>query len=63
MGIPVRIRLWQTMILALGRILHFLSRTKYWKNMLVIITEDDPQGGVDHIDAHRSILMMAGPYM
>jgi len=49
--------------LALGRILHFLSRTPYWKNMLVIITEDDPQGGVDHIDAHRSILMMAGPYV
>ncbi|MBK7438494.1 MAG: hypothetical protein IPI77_17405 [Saprospiraceae bacterium] len=49
--------------LALGRILHFLSRTKYWKNMLVIITEDDPQGGVDHIDAHRSILMMAGPFV
>jgi len=49
--------------LAVGRILHFLSRTKYWKNMLVIITEDDPQGGVDHIDGHRSILMMAGPYV
>jgi YVTN family beta-propeller protein len=49
--------------LAVGRILHFLSRTKYWKNMLVIITEDDPQGGVDHIDAHRSILIMAGPYV
>jgi hypothetical protein len=49
--------------LAVGRILHFLSRTKYWKNMLVIITEDDPQGGVDHIDAHRSILMLAGPYV
>jgi DNA-binding beta-propeller fold protein YncE len=49
--------------LALGRMLHFLSRTKYWKNMLVIITEDDPQGGVDHVDAHRSILMMAGPYV
>ncbi len=49
--------------LAIGRILHFLSRTKYWKNMLVIITEDDPQGGVDHIDAHRSILVMAGPYV
>ena len=49
--------------LALGRILHFLSRTKYWKNMLVIVTEDDPQGGVDHIDAHRSILMMAGPFV
>ncbi|MEI8058565.1 MAG: phosphoesterase [Ferruginibacter sp.] len=49
--------------LAVGRILHFLSRTPYWKNMLVIITEDDPQGGVDHIDAHRSVLMMAGPYV
>jgi len=49
--------------LAIGRILHFLSRTPYWKHMLVIITEDDPQGGVDHIDAHRSILMMAGPYV
>ena len=49
--------------LAVGRVLHFLSRTKYWKDMLVIITEDDPQGGVDHIDAHRSILMMAGPYV
>lgn len=49
--------------LAIGRIVHFLSRTKYWKNMLVIITEDDPQGGVDHVDAHRSILMMAGPYV
>ncbi|MEC5142446.1 bifunctional YncE family protein/alkaline phosphatase family protein [Chitinophaga sp. 212800010-3] len=49
--------------LAVGRILHFLSRTPYWKNMLVIITEDDPQGGVDHVDAHRSVLMMAGPYV
>lgn len=49
--------------LAVGRILHFLSRTPYWKNMLVIITEDDPQGGVDHIDAHRSILMMVSPFV
>lgn len=49
--------------LALGRTLSFLSQTPYWKNMLVIITEDDPQGGVDHLDAHRSILMMAGPYV
>lgn len=49
--------------LAVGRILHFLSRTKYWKHMLVIVTEDDAQGGVDHTDAHRSILMMAGPYV
>jgi DNA-binding beta-propeller fold protein YncE len=49
--------------LALGRIMHFLSRTPYWKDMLVVVTEDDPQGGVDHVDAHRSILLMAGPYV
>ncbi|HEV2353396.1 MAG TPA: phosphoesterase, partial [Puia sp.] len=49
--------------LALGRMLTFLSQTPYWKNMLVIITEDDPQGGVDHVDAHRSLLMLAGPYV
>lgn len=49
--------------LALGRILEFLSQTPYWKDMLVIVTEDDPQGGVDHMDAHRSVLLMAGPYV
>ena len=49
--------------LALGRMLEFLSHTPYWKSMLVIVTEDDPQGGVDHIDAHRSVLMLAGPYV
>ena len=49
--------------LGLGRMMHFLSHTPYWKNMLVIVTEDDPQGGVDHIDAHRSLLLMAGPYV
>src|SRR5439155_3670989 len=49
--------------LALGGIMQFLSHTPYWKNMLVIVTEDDPQGGVDHIDAHRSVLMLSGPYV
>jgi len=62
-GYPMRQSYMADNDLAVGRILHFLSRTKYWKNMLVIITEDDPQGGVDHLDAHRSILMMAGPYV
>jgi YVTN family beta-propeller protein len=48
--------------LAVGRTIEFLSRTPYWKNMLIIITEDDPQGGVDHVDAHRSILQVISPY-
>ncbi|MDX2444216.1 MAG: bifunctional YncE family protein/alkaline phosphatase family protein [Bacteroidales bacterium] len=48
--------------LAVGRIVEFLSHTKYWKNMAIIITEDDAQNGVDHIDAHRSILMLISPW-
>jgi DNA-binding beta-propeller fold protein YncE len=48
--------------LALGRIVEFLSHTPYWKNMAIVVTEDDPQGGVDHVDAHRSVLMLISPY-
>ncbi len=49
--------------LAVGRIVEFLSRTKYWKSMLIVITEDDAQNGVDHIDAHRSLLMLISPWV
>jgi YVTN family beta-propeller protein len=48
--------------LALGRTIEFLSHTEYWKNMMIVVTEDDAQGGRDHIDAHRSILMVISPY-
>ena len=48
--------------LAVGRIAEFLSHSRYWKNMLIVITEDDAQNGVDHIDAHRSVLMVLSPY-
>ncbi len=49
--------------LALGRVLHILSRTKWWDNMLIIVTEDDAQDGRDHIDGHRSLLMMISPWV
>ncbi len=48
--------------LALGRVIEFLSHLPQWKNMMVVVTEDDAQGGRDHIDAHRSILMVVSPY-
>ena len=48
--------------LAIGRVVEFLSHTQYWKDMAIIITEDDAQNGVDHIDAHRSVLMVISPY-
>jgi len=46
-----------------GRIIEYLSHTPYWKNMLVVITEDDAQNGVDHVDAHRSLLMVISPWV
>jgi hypothetical protein len=49
--------------LALGRIAAFLSRTSIWKDSALFVTEDDAQGGVDHVDAHRSILMIASPWV
>lgn len=49
--------------LAVGRIVEFLSHTPYWKNMLIVITEDDAQDGVDHVDAHRSLLMLLSPWV
>jgi hypothetical protein len=49
--------------LAVGRIVEYLSNTPYWKHMLIVITEDDAQNGVDHIDAHRSLLMLASPWV
>ena len=49
--------------LAVGRIVEFLSRTPYWEKMLIVITEDDAQNGVDHVDAHRSILMLISPWV
>ena len=48
--------------LALGRVIEYLSHTPYWKSMAVFVTEDDAQDGVDHVDAHRSILMVISPY-
>lgn len=49
--------------LALGRVVQLLSRSTFWKDMLIIVTEDDPQGGRDHVDAHRSILLLIGPHV
>ncbi len=49
--------------LALGRIVQRLSHSPYWQKMLIVVTEDDPQGGRDHVDAHRSLLMLIGPHV
>jgi len=48
--------------LALGKIVAGLSRSSFWKSMAVLIVEDDAQYGVDHIDGHRTVALVASPY-
>ena len=62
-GFPFRESYMADNDLAIGRIVEYLSHTPYWKNMLIVITEDDAQNGVDHIDAHRSALMLISPWV
>jgi YVTN family beta-propeller protein len=47
---------------ALGRIVEYLSHTPWWKEMAIFVTEDDAQGGVDHVDSHRTVALAVSPY-
>lgn len=47
---------------ALGRIVEYLSKSKWWPKMAILVTEDDAQGGVDHIDSHRTLFFAISPY-
>jgi YVTN family beta-propeller protein len=49
--------------LALGEIVEYLSTTPIWRDSVLFVTEDDAQGGIDHVDAHRSILGIASPWL
>ena len=48
--------------LAVGRIIEALSKSTFWKDTVVFVTEDDPQAGVDHIDGHRTVGLVASAY-
>jgi YVTN family beta-propeller protein len=49
---------------AVGRIVEKVAKSKrYSGNTLVFVVEDDAQDGPDHVDAHRSIAFVAGPYV
>ena len=48
---------------ALGLVVEALSRSRFWKDTVVVALEDDAQDGADHVDAHRSVLFMAGGHV
>jgi hypothetical protein len=47
---------------ALGEIVDQISHSPFWKDSAIFVTEDDTQGGVDHVDAHRSFGLVISPY-
>jgi len=47
--------------LALGLIVERLSHSAVWSSLAVFVLEDDAQNGPDHVDAHRSVLLVASP--
>jgi YVTN family beta-propeller protein len=48
--------------LALGRIIEMVSHSKYWPQTAIFVVEDDAQNGPDHVDAHRTVALVASPY-
>ena len=47
---------------ALGRLVEAISTSPYWKESAVFVVEDDAQSGPDHVDSHRSVLLVASPF-
>ena len=48
---------------AVGRLVQAVAHSPYAGSTLVIVIEDDAQDGPDHVDAHRSVCFIAGPYV
>ena len=48
--------------LGLARIIEALSHSRFWKNTVVFVTEDDSQDGWDHVSAYRTVGLVLSPY-
>ncbi len=48
---------------AVGELVEAVAKSPYRASTLIFVVEDDAQDGPDHVDAHRSIAFVAGPYV
>lgn len=48
--------------LAVGRVVDAVSHSPYWDDTAIFILEDDAQDGPDHVDAHRSTMLVISKY-
>ncbi len=49
--------------LALGRLVEAISKSRYWKDSAIFVVEDDAQNGLDHVDGHRTVALVIGPWV
>lgn len=47
---------------AVGQVVDAVSHSSYWKDTLIVITEDDAQNGSDHVDGHRTTSLIISAY-
>jgi YVTN family beta-propeller protein len=47
---------------ALGRLVETISKSRFWPESAILVLEDDAQNGPDHVDAHRSVLLVASAW-
>ena len=48
--------------LALGKIVEAVSHSKYWRDTVIFVVEDDAQDGLDHVDGRRSLAFAISAY-
>jgi YVTN family beta-propeller protein len=48
---------------AVGKLIEKVAHSPYASSTLIFIIEDDAQAGADHVDAHRTIAFVVGPYV
>jgi DNA-binding beta-propeller fold protein YncE len=48
--------------LALGRIIEGITKSRFWKDTLILVVQDDSQMGLDHVDGHRMPAFVISPY-
>lgn len=48
---------------AIALLVEKVAHSRFKDDTLIVILEDDAQNGADHVDAHRSIAFVVGPYV
>lgn len=48
---------------AIGQLVERMSKSPYWAETAIFMIEDDAQDSPDHVDARRTVGLVAGPFV